>query len=44
MKGSYPSAEMQLVNSIAPVDRAIHIVKCKNSFISDNSVQHKYTV
>ena len=35
---SNPSAEGQLVYSTAPSDWAIHRVKCKNSFISDNSV------
>ena len=38
LRGSYPSAEVQLVYSTAPADRAIHRVKCQNSFISDNSV------
>ena len=30
--------------STAPNDWAIHRVKCKNSFISSNSVEHKYAV
>ena len=41
---SYSSAEEQSVYSTAPSDRAIDRFKCQNSFISDNSVCHKYTV
>ena len=36
--GSYPSAEVQSVYSTAPPNWAVHRVKCKGSFISDNSV------
>ena len=36
--GYYPFEEMQLVYSKDQADWAIHRVKCKNSFISDNSV------
>ena len=36
--GSYISAEVQSVYYAIPADRAIHRVKCKNSFISGNSV------
>ena len=43
-EGFYPSAEVQSVYSIAPADWAIHRVKCKNSFISDNSARFKYAV
>ena len=44
MGGSYPSAEVQSVYSTAPADWAIHRLKMSESFISDNSVQHEYTV
>ena len=42
--GSYSSEEVQSVYSTASADWVIHRVKCKNSFISDNSVYHKYAV
>ena len=37
---SYSCAEVQSVYSTASADWAIHRVKCKNTFISDNSVKH----
>ena len=43
-RGSYPSAEVQSMYSTVPADWAIHRVKCKNSFISYNLVEHKYAV
>ena len=38
MGGVLPLAEKQLVYSIAPADSAIHRVKFKNSYVSDNAV------
>ena len=43
-EGMFFSAEVQSVYSTAPADWAMYRVKCKNNFISDNSVKHKYTV
>ena len=44
LRVSYPSAEKQSLYSTAPAHRAIHRVKCKNCFISTNSVKHKYAL
>ena len=38
----YPSAEVLSMYSTAPANWETHRVKCKNNFISDNSVEHKY--
>ena len=37
LRGSYPSGRMQSVYFTGPADWAIHGVKCKTSFISDDS-------
>ena len=42
--GGYLSAKVQSVYSTALADWAIHRFKCQISFISGNSVYHKYTL